>query len=222
MLLVERNDSVPLFAAPPDDPRWAGDIWRTVSSPLVRKVVEPRPPVANATSGGGHFRRPSRLPLRLGLANAVGAFLALRPPQSRGALPIKLGLMLYDAIPAQANAAPAPVSRSRATKPAFPELRPGCGFRLPITTPDLAPRAPGCGVDRSALKATRSYGAELCAMVHGAREWADRWRDGHSLPVSARMIVNGTGPGSTKARPALAHGLKNGWFREPRVQSHFG
>lgn len=133
-----------------------------------------------------------------GLANAALSFLGFTGrPRPRGALPIKLGLMLYDAITRRGRMLPRHEFRGRAaTRSGFPELRPSIRFTATysdawISYPErLGIELIGDAMERNALALALNY--TRLAFAEGALSLTDL-EIGQSLPVTARIIVNATG-----------------------------
>jgi glycerol-3-phosphate dehydrogenase len=133
-----------------------------------------------------------------GLANAALNFMGFTGrPRPRGAVPIKLGLMLYDAITKAGRMLPRHRFRGRAaTQSAFPALRPSIRFSATyydawISHPErLGIELIGDAMAQNPEAMALNY-ARL-AEVEGGLILTDG-ASGQALPVSARMIVNATG-----------------------------
>lgn len=133
-----------------------------------------------------------------GLANAALNFVGFTGrPRPRGALPIKLGLMLYDAITRAGRMLPRHRFRGRAaTRLAFPALRPSIRFSATyhdawISHPErLGIELIGDALARNPQAMALNY-ARL-AQAEGGLILTDG-AFGQALSVSARMIVNATG-----------------------------
>jgi len=150
-----------------------------------------------------HFVRPlpTTIPIdrfASGFANAAFSFLGFTGrPRPRGALPIKLGLMLYDAITGRGRVLPRHHFRGRAaTRAAFPTLRPGLRFSATyhdawISHPErlgLELIGDACAQNRQALA------LNYARLAHGTGGLTLTDTDtGQALPVTARLIVNATG-----------------------------
>ncbi len=133
-----------------------------------------------------------------GLANAAFSFVGFTGrPTPRGALPIKLGLMIYDAITRAGRMLPRHRFRGRAaTRSAFPTFRPSIRFSATyydawISHPErLGIELIGDAIARNPQAMALNY-ARL-AQAEGGLVLTDG-ETGQALPVSARMIVNATG-----------------------------
>lgn len=136
--------------------------------------------------------------LASGLANAAFNFLGFTGrPRPRGALPIKLGLVLYDAIAGRGRVLPRHRFRGRAaTRATFPALRPGLRFSATyhdawISHPErlgLELIGDACAHNPSALTLNHAQ------LVHGPGGLTlTESATGRALPVTARLIVNATG-----------------------------
>lgn len=133
-----------------------------------------------------------------GLANAAYSFLGFTGrPRPRGALPIKLGLMLYDAVTGRRRMLPRHRFRGRAaTRAAFPALRPG--LRFSATYHDAWISHPErLGLELIGDAEARNSGAvalNYARLTHAADGLTlTDAETGRSLPVTARLIVNATG-----------------------------
>jgi glycerol-3-phosphate dehydrogenase len=133
-----------------------------------------------------------------GLANAALGFLGFTGrPRPRGALPIKLGLTLYDAITGRGRMLPRHHFRGRAqTRAAFPDLRPD--LRFSATYHDAWISHPErLGLELIGDACAQNAGAvalNYARLTHGAGGLVlTDSETGRTLPVSARMIVNATG-----------------------------
>jgi glycerol-3-phosphate dehydrogenase len=133
-----------------------------------------------------------------GLANAAFSFLGFTGrPRPRGALPIKLGLMLYDAISRQGRMLPRHRFRGRAaTQADFPALRPTLRFSATYFDAWIShPERLGIELINDAM--TRN--PQALALNYAQMTHADNglsltdFETGKVLPVSARVIVNATG-----------------------------
>jgi glycerol-3-phosphate dehydrogenase len=133
-----------------------------------------------------------------GLGNAALNFLGFTGrPRPRGALPIKLGLVLYDAITRAGRMLPRHRFRGRtATQSAFPALRPSIRFSATyhdawISHPErLGVELIGDAIAQNSKALALNY-ARL-AQDQGGLVLTDG-ETGQALPVSTRMIVNATG-----------------------------
>jgi glycerol-3-phosphate dehydrogenase len=133
-----------------------------------------------------------------GLANAAFSFMGFTGrPKPRGALAIKLGLMLYDAITRAGRMLPRHRFRGRAaTRSAFPTFRPSIRFSATyhdawISHPErLGIELIGDAMAQNPQALALNY-AHL-AQAEGGLVLTDG-ETGQALPVSARMIVNATG-----------------------------
>jgi glycerol-3-phosphate dehydrogenase len=133
-----------------------------------------------------------------GLANAAMSFLGFTgPPRPRGALPIKLGLMLYDAITRHGRMLPRHQFRGHAaTRSRFPALRPSVRFSATyydawISHPErLGIELIGDAMAQNSKALALNY-ARL-AIAEGGLLLTDA-ESGQALPVRAQIIVNATG-----------------------------
>lgn len=136
--------------------------------------------------------------LASGLANAALNFLGFTGrPRPRGAVPIKLGLMLYDSITRAGRVLPRHKFRGRAaTQSAFPALRPSIRFSATyydawISHPErLGIELIGDAMARNPQAEALNY-ARLTQADGGLVLTDDE--TGQTLPVTARLIVNATG-----------------------------
>lgn len=136
--------------------------------------------------------------LASGLANAAASFLGLSGrPRPRGALPIKLGLMLYDAITRKGRMLPRHRFRGRAaTRAAFAALRPSLRFSATyydawISHPErLGIELIGDAAARNPQALALNY-AQLDHRADGLT--LTDTETGQELPVRARVLVNATG-----------------------------
>jgi glycerol-3-phosphate dehydrogenase len=133
-----------------------------------------------------------------GLANAALNFMGFTGrPRPRGALPIKLGLMLYDAITRAGRMLPRHRFRGRAaTRSAFPALRPSIRFSATyydawISHPERLGIELICDAMAQNPEAMALNYARL-DQVNGGLVLTDG-ETGQALPVGARLIVNATG-----------------------------
>ena len=133
-----------------------------------------------------------------GVANAALSFLgSTGRPRPRGALPIKLGLMLYDAITRQGRMLPRHQFRGRAaTRSAFPALRPSVRFTATyfdawISYPErLGIELVGDAMARNGQALALNYAR--IAFADGGLILTDP-ESGQTIPVQAKIIVNATG-----------------------------
>lgn len=133
-----------------------------------------------------------------GLGNAALNFLGFTGrPRPRGALPIKLGLMLYDAITRAGRMLPRHRFRGRAaTQSAFPALRPSIRFSATyhdawISHPErLGVELIGDAMAQNSKALALNY-ARLAQDQDGLV--LTDGETGQTLAVSTRMIVNATG-----------------------------
>ncbi len=133
-----------------------------------------------------------------GLANSAFSFLGFTGrPRPRGALPIKLGLMLYDAITRHGRMLPRHRFRGRpATRAAFPALRPGVRFSATyhdawISYPERLGIELICDAEaRNPQALALNYARVLHTSTGLTLTDAET---GRALPVAARAIVNATG-----------------------------
>lgn len=136
--------------------------------------------------------------LASGLANAALNFLGFTGrPRPRGAVPIKLGLMLYDFMTRAGRVLPRHSFRGRAaTRTAFPALRPSIRFSATyydawISHPErLGIELIGDATARNPQAVALNY-ARL-TKADGGLVLTDA-ETGQTLTVSARLIVNATG-----------------------------
>jgi glycerol-3-phosphate dehydrogenase len=133
-----------------------------------------------------------------GMANAVFGFLGFTGrPRPRGALPIKFGLMLYDAITRAGRMLPRHRFRGRgATRSTFPALRPSIRFSATYYDAWIShPERLGIELISDAMAQNPQAVALNYARLAGDGSGLvlTDGETGQSLPVSARMIVNATG-----------------------------
>jgi glycerol-3-phosphate dehydrogenase len=150
-----------------------------------------------------HFVRslPTTIPIdrfASGIANAVSGFLGFTGrPRPRGALPVKLGLVLYDAITGRKRMLPRHRFRGRAaTRVAFPELRPDLRYSATyhdawISHPErlgLELIGDACAQNPQAIALNHAQLARRAdSLVLTDTE------TGRRLVVTAQVIVNATG-----------------------------
>lgn len=148
-----------------------------------------------------------------GLANAALSFLGFSGrPRPRGALPIKLGLVLYDAISRHGRTMPRHRFRGQATtRSMFPDLKPGVRFSATyydawISYPErLGFELIGDAVAHNPQAVALNYAR--VTHVAGSLMLADT-ETGLSIPVSARIIVNATGAWIDESAATLGGRLK--------------
>lgn len=133
-----------------------------------------------------------------GVANAAFSFLGFTGrPKPRGALPIKLGLMLYDAITRAGRMLPRHSFRGRAaTRSAFPALRPSIRFSATYYDAWIShPERLGIELIADAMSQNPQAMALNYARLAdaGGRLVLTDGETGQALAVSTRMIVNATG-----------------------------
>ncbi len=133
-----------------------------------------------------------------GLANAAFSFLGFTGrPRPRGALPIKLGLMLYDAISRTGRMLPRHRFRGRAaTRAAFPALRPTLRFSATYFDAWIShPERLGIELINDAMtRNPKALALNYAQVTHtDAGLTLTDTETGKTLPVSARVIVNATG-----------------------------
>jgi glycerol-3-phosphate dehydrogenase len=133
-----------------------------------------------------------------GFANAAFSFMGFTGrPRPRGALPIKVGLMLYDAITRKGRMLPRHHFRGRAaTQADFPALRPTLRFSATYFDAWIShPERLGIELINDAM----SRNPQALALNYAKVTLADAGltlidaETGQVLPVSARVIVNATG-----------------------------
>jgi glycerol-3-phosphate dehydrogenase len=133
-----------------------------------------------------------------GLANAAFSFLGFTGrPRPRGALPIKLGLMLYDAISRTGRMLPRHRFRGRAaTKAAFPALRNTLRFSATYFDAWIShPERLGIELINDAMtRNSQALALNYVQVTHAdAGLTLTDSETGKTLQVSARVIVNATG-----------------------------
>jgi glycerol-3-phosphate dehydrogenase len=160
-----------------------------------------------------HFVRPlpTTVPiehLASGMTNAALGFMGSKGrPRPRGALPIKLGLMLYDTISGRNRTLPKHRFRGRmATRRDWPALRKDIRFSATyidawISHPErlgLELIADACAMNPGAIA------LNYASLVHesGSLVLADR-EGGQRLPVRAKLLVNATGAWIDKSAATL-------------------
>jgi glycerol-3-phosphate dehydrogenase len=133
-----------------------------------------------------------------GLGNAAFSFLGFTGrPRPRGALPIKLGLMLYDAITRKGRMLPRHLFRGRgATRAAFPALRQSVRFSATYHDAWIShPERLGIELIGDAMaRNPQALALNQAQLTHSdlGLSLTDT-ESGKTLPVSARVIVNATG-----------------------------
>lgn len=132
-----------------------------------------------------------------GLANAASSFFGFTGrPRPRGAVPIKVGLLLYDAITRKGRMMPRHRFRGRAaTRAAFPALRQSVRFSATyhdawISHPErLGVELIGDAMARNPLALALNY----ARLTYADGLTLTDTETGQTLLVSARLIVNATG-----------------------------
>jgi glycerol-3-phosphate dehydrogenase len=201
VLLVEMNDFCSGCSAAPSRMIHGGLRYlENGEISLVRESLRERDRLLR---NAPHFVRPlpTTIPidrLASGLANAASGFLGFNGrPRPRGALPIKLGLMLYDAISGRARVLPRHHFRGRAaTRRAFPALRSDARFSATyhdawISHPErLGLELIGDAMGRNPQAIALNY-AHLSHDPQGLT--LQDAETGRSFAVGARILVNATG-----------------------------
>ncbi len=201
VLLVEMNDFCSGCSAAPSRMIHGGLRYlENGEISLVRESLNERDRLLR---NAPHFVRPlpTTIPidrLTSGMANAVLGFLGFTgKPRPRGALPIKLGLALYDAIVGRNRMLPRHRFRGKAaTRAAWPALRRDLRFSATyhdawISHPErLGMELIGDACARNPEALALNY-ARL-SHASGGLTLTDGEGDLH-LPVSAKVIVNATG-----------------------------
>ena len=201
VLLVEMNDFCSGCSAAPSRMIHGG--LRYLENGEISLVRESLTERDRLLRNAPHFVRPlpTTIPIdrfASGLANAAAGFLGFTgQPRQRGALPIKLGLMLYDAITGRNRLLPRHRFRGKAaTRRDFPELRPGLRFSATyhdawISHPErLGLELIGDAVAFNPQAIALNY-ARLA--LEGEGLVLTDGETGRTVPVSARLIVNATG-----------------------------
>lgn len=148
-----------------------------------------------------------------GLANAALSFLGFTGrPRPRGALPIKLGLVLYDAISRHGRMLPRHHFRGQAaTRSQFPNLKPGVRFSATYQDAWISyPERLGIELIGDALaRNPQAVALNYARLTHtdGRLILADV-DTGQSAPVNARIIVNATGAWIDESAATLGARLK--------------
>ncbi len=211
VLLVEMNDFCSGCSAAPSRMIHGG--LRYLENGEISLVRESLVERDRLLRNAPHFVQPlpTTIPidrLASGWANAALGFLGFTGrPRPRGALPIKLGLMLYDAITGRGRALPRHRFRGReATRSAWPALRPD--IRCSATYHDAwisHPERLGLELIGDAEAST----ADALALNHarlvqgpGGLVLTDG-ESGRRLAVRARVIVNATGAWIDQTAAAL-------------------
>jgi glycerol-3-phosphate dehydrogenase len=201
VLLVERNDFCSGCSAAPSRMIHGG--LRYLENGEISLVRESLIERDRLLRNAPHLVRPlpTTVPIERfasGLANAALGFMGFTGrPRPRGALPIKLGLMLYDAITKAGRILPRHRFRGRAaTRAAFPALRPSLRFSATyydawISHPErLGVELIGDAMAKNPAAIALNY-AQLAHTADGLT--LTDTETGRKLPVSARVIVNATG-----------------------------
>ncbi|MCX2721401.1 glycerol-3-phosphate dehydrogenase/oxidase [Roseibium salinum] len=133
-----------------------------------------------------------------GLMNSAASFFGISgKPSSRGAIPIKIGLSLYDWVTRTSRLLPVHTFRSKsATRAKWPELMPGLKFSATyhdawISHPERLGIELLTDVAREAAQCVALNYAEIRPAGDGFT--VRNALTNETLPVSARMIVNATG-----------------------------
>jgi glycerol-3-phosphate dehydrogenase len=229
VLLVERNDFCSGCSAAPSRMIHGGLRYlENGEFGLVRESLRERDALL---TNAPHMVRPlpTTIPIRpifSGLLNSVAGFLGISSrPARRGALPIKIGLSLYDWTTRKRRLLPKHRFRgARETLRLWPALSPGLrfsatyhdawishperlGIELLLDTMGLAPRSVALN---HALIARSEDGFVLTDGPTGA-----------TMPVTARAVVNATGAWLDESIPALSdRGDRGGPFISGTKGSH--
>ncbi len=201
VLLVEMNDYCSGCSAAPSRMIHGG--LRYLENGEISLVRESLVERDRLLRNAPHFVRPlpTVIPIERwvsGLANAAFSFLGFTGrPRPRGALPIKLGLSLYDAITGRNRVLPRHHMQARAaTRAAWPDLRPQvcCSATYHdawISHPErLGLELIGDATARNPAALALNY----ARLAHGPQGLIlTDTETGHDLTVTARVIVNATG-----------------------------
>lgn len=221
VLLVERNDFCSGCSAAPSRMIHGG--LRYLENGEISLVRESLVERDRLLRNAPHVVRPlpTTIPidrLASGLANAVASFLGFTGrPRPRGALPIKLGLMLYDAITGRDRQLPRHRFRGKtATRAAFPDFRPGLRFSATYHDAWIShPERLGIeliGDARAANPQAIALNYAHLAQTPDGLTLTDS-ETGRSSPVTTRLLVNATGAwidetaaelGATGQRPLVS------------------
>jgi len=201
VLLVEMNDFCSGCSAAPSRMIHGG--LRYLENGEISLVRESLVERDRLLRNAPHFVRPlpTTIPIERfasGLANAAFSFLGFTGrPRPRGALPIKLGLMLYDAITGRGRMLLRHRFRGRmATHAAFPALRPEVRFSATYHDAWIShPERLGLELISDATKQNQQAMAlNYVRLAHGPDGLAlTDGESGRVLPVSSKVIVNATG-----------------------------
>lgn len=216
VLLVEMNDFCSGCSAAPSRMIHGG--LRYLENGEISLVRESLTERDRLLRNAPHFVRPlpTTVPIERfasGLGNAAFGFLGFKGrPRPRGAVPIKLGLMLYDTITRAGRMLPRHRFRGRAaTHAAFPALRSSVRFSATyydawISHPErLGIELIGDAMAQNPQAIALNY-VRLSQAAQGL-SLTDA-ETGQSLPVTARVIVNATGAWIDESAAALGARLE--------------
>ncbi|MES0813081.1 glycerol-3-phosphate dehydrogenase/oxidase [Roseibium sp. SCPC15] len=201
ILLVERNDFCSGCSAAPSRMIHGGLRYlENGEFDLVRESLRERDALLTNAPHLVH-PLPTVIPIASvfsGLLNSAAGFFGLTgKPSSRGALPIKLGLSLYDWVTRKRRLLPKHVFRSRSkTKSLWPKLMPGLKFSATYHDAWIShPERLGIELLRdTAQLAPTSIALNYAELQpEGDGFLVTCSRTGHSLRVTAKIVVNATG-----------------------------
>ncbi len=201
ILLVEMNDYCSGCSAAPSRMIHGG--LRYLENGEISLVRESLVERDRLLRNAPHFVRPlpTVIPIERwvsGLANAAFSFLGFTGrPKPRGALPIKLGLTLYDAITGRNRQLPRHGFRGRAaTRAVWPDFRPQVCCSATYHDAWIShPERLGLElVGDAGTRNPQALALNYARLAHGPRGLVlTDTETGDEMPVSARVIVNATG-----------------------------
>ncbi|QYK40347.1 MAG: glycerol-3-phosphate dehydrogenase/oxidase [Paracoccaceae bacterium] len=211
VLLVEMNDFCSGCSAAPSRMIHGG--LRYLENGEISLVRESLVERDRLLRNAPHFVRPlpTTIPverLTSGMANAARGFLGFTGrPRARGALPVKLGLMLYDAIAGRDPVLPRHRFRGgAATRSGWPALRPGIRFSATyhdawISHPERLGLELICDATAANPRAIALNYARLAPDGKGLA--LTDLETGRSLTLHAKLLVNATGAWIDESAAAL-------------------
>ncbi|MEX0956683.1 MAG: glycerol-3-phosphate dehydrogenase/oxidase [Rhizobiaceae bacterium] len=201
VLLVERNDFCSGCSAAPSRMIHGGLRYlENGEFELVRESLRERDALL---SNAPHMVRPlpTTIPVNSifsGLLNGTASFLGLsRPPSSRGAIPVKIGLAMYDWITRGRRAIPKHTFRGRdKTLQLWPKLNPSLRYSATyydawISYPERMGVELVLDTERLSPQSVALNHAEITCLEDGFQ--FEDLVTGEKLAVEARAIVNATG-----------------------------
>ena len=215
VLLVEMNDYCSGCSAAPSRMIHGG--LRYLENGEISLVRESLIERDRLLKNAPHFVRPlpTTIPIERwisGLANSALGFLGFTGrPRPRGAVPIKLGLWLYDRITGKNRVLPRHHFQGRAaTKTAWPALRPQVCCSATYHDAWIShPERLGLELITDACtQNAQAIALNYAKLTHGTGLVLTDRENGREMPVTARVIVNATGAWIDESAASLGADLK--------------